>query len=438
MERLFKVLFCAIVVDFFFFSSPFVFTGPLNTKEILAAVGLVIIVFDWMKKKRSFISRELIGLLAGSGFVSLMALFSTMYHNSQDPYYNTYFLSMLVWLVAAYTAVRTIIWIHGKVSVKLLCQYLVFISCFQGILAVAADNYAPLSDLLITICPGVGWERSIDRLFGLGINSCLDTGGIRYAIASILCIHIIKINLDEGVSKGNPLYILVFCIICVCGNMIARTTVVGSAIGLAYLCWILLPRGGWLKFNDAKTLAWLVVIVTALFSIASFFYKTNDNFYYRMRFGFEGFFSLAETGHWHTASNEKLETMYVWPDNPETWLIGDGYFANPADDLNYYGVIYEGYYKGTDVGYLRFIYYFGLIGLGFFVGFIIYAGVVCMKMFPDSKMIMLLMTSMTFVIWFKVATDCFFILAMFICLGYSRDMIVTPNIESYEEESISE
>lgn len=50
--------------------------------------------------------------------------------------------------------------------------------------------------------------------------------------------------------------------------------------------------------------------------------------------------------------------MYVFPDNLKTWIIGDGYFNGPEDSDPYYtGEIWDiGYYKGTDVGYLRFIF----------------------------------------------------------------------------------
>ena len=89
--------------------------------------------------------------------------------------------------------------------------------------------------------------------------------------------------------------------------------------------------------------------------------------------------------------------------------------------------------RDTDVGYLRFIYMFGLIGLALFAGFIIYAGCVCMMKYKHNKLLMLIMTSMTFIIWLKVATDCFFILALFICAGYIRDVINPPESEEGAE-----
>ena len=128
-----------------------------------------------------------------------------------------------------------------------------------------------------------------------------------------------------------------------------------------------------------------------------------------------GFFSLAEEGHWRTGSNDALMSMYVFPDNPETWLIGDGYFIVPGSDPNYMGTATEGYYMGTDVGYLRFIFFFGLLGLAIYSLFILYAGRTCIRMHPGNTLLFFSLIAMNFIVWLKVATDCFFILALFIC-----------------------
>jgi hypothetical protein len=113
--------------------------------------------------------------------------------------------------------------------------------------------------------------------------------------------------------------------------------------------------------------------------------------------------------------------MYVWPDNPKTWIIGDGYFNNPYWDPNYMGEMTDGYYMNTDVGYLRFIYYFGLVGLSIFSIMILYAGSMCLKRFKENQLLILILILIHFIVWFKVATDCFFILGVFIALSYIRD-----------------
>lgn len=431
MQKFFKIIICFFAVDFYFFSSRYTFTGPLNTKEILAVIGLVLIAFDWLRNGHPFVTKELIGLLIGSGLVSFMALFTSTYHNTFDTVYYTFFLSMLTWLSGAYAAVRCIYWVHGRTSIETMCKYIVYAALAQGLVAVLADNYEPLDIFVNKIVPGMGWMKTVDRLYGFAETATLDTGGIRFAIASVLCMYLVKFSIDKGRMKAVPWYILVFGVICVTGNMVARTTIVGTGIGLVYLLYSLLPKGVFVSKTNVKAFGYLVIEIVMVYMLASALYKTNDNFYNRTRFAFEGFFSLAETGHWHTGSNDVLIDMYVWPDNLKTWLIGDGRFLNPEGDLNYYGRAFSGYYMNSDVGYVRFIYFFGLIGLLFYVGFIVYAGFVCIRKFPHNKLMMLIMMSMTFVIWFKVATDCFFILCMFICLGYTRDFVAIKN----EEES---
>ena len=144
---------------------------------------------------------------------------------------------------------------------------------------------------------------------------------------------------------------------------------------------------------------------------------------------FEGFFSLAETGEWEIDSNEKLKTMIVFPDNQKTWIIGDGYFSNPYySDPLYVGPFVGGYYMGTDIGYLRFIFYFGLIGLVVFSYFLISVAIECIRILPNYKQLILFILLLGFIIWLKVATDVFLVFALLICIGNMQDE--TPQMEA--------
>ena len=76
-----------------------------------------------------------------------------------------------------------------------------------------------------------------------------------------------------------------------------------------------------------------------------------------------------------------------------------------------------GYYKGTDVGYLRFIFYFGLIGLSTFMLFFVKVGQYCIREFPKFKWMFILLLLANFIIWLKVSTDIFLVFALFLCAG---------------------
>ena len=93
----------------------------------------------------------------------------------------------------------------------------------------------------------------------------------------------------------------------------------------------------------------------------------------------------------------------------------------------------------TDVGYIRFIFFFGLIGLTLYSLYIIYAGKVCARLNPGNTLFFILLTSINFLVWLKVATDCFFILCLFICLGYVRNELGDDEeMEEIEEKEETE
>ena len=121
--------------------------------------------------------------------------------------------------------------------------------------------------------------------------------------------------------------------------------------------------------------------------------------------------------------------MYVFPETMKTWIIGDGYFVNPSRDPNYLGDITEGYYMNTDVGYLRFIFYFGLVGLIIFSMMIVYSGYICISCFSNSTLLFIMLVLIHFIVWFKVSTDCFFILGFFIALSYVKETYGETDLE---------
>ena len=334
---------------------------------------------------------------------------------------------MLVWSFAAYFVVRFLGKCYGKVSLGLTADYVIAISVIQCVFSLLNDMVEPFNNFTASLVY-TGWLDSVDRMYGIGDMTALDSGGIRYAIACVLCAWMLTKSKGER-DKYIPWYIFAFMFITVVGNMVARTTLVGSGIGLG-LIFLYQLAGLNMSYSRVKSVGWMAALLAVVISVCSWLYNTNDQFHQNLRFGFEGFFSLVEEGRWDVASNNTLKGMYVWPDNPKTWALGDGYFTNTLRDPNYIGIEYADYYKNTDVGYLRFIYYFGLIGLFMFSWFIVYTGRVCMSKYKKDKWLFAIFTLMNFIIWFKVATDLYFILALFYMVAYCRDTYYLPEPET--------
>ena len=164
----------------------------------------------------------------------------------------------------------------------------------------------------------------------------------------------------------------------------------------------------------------IMLFVAICFTVL--FYNISPVFKYNLRFAFEGFFSLAEKGTWEVHSNEILKNMVVFPDEIKTWVIGNGYFDNPYDREPYYtGVRWHGFYQNTDIGYLRFIFYFGVFGLITFMVYITKVALTCRKRLPETGVLFLMLLLLNFTIWCKVSTDIFLVFALFLCLPYKTE-----------------
>ena len=109
--------------------------------------------------------------------------------------------------------------------------------------------------------------------------------------------------------------------------------------------------------------------------------------------------------------------MYRFPETLKTWIIGDGYMLSANNDPYYIGPFYLGYYKGTDVGYLRFIYYFGIIGLIPCIMQMIKTTQIGMKRLPEYSVLCFMLLMVNFICWFKVSTDTFSVMAIFAVYG---------------------
>lgn len=410
------VLLTGILFSMYFFPFQFYALPDVNTKMGLAAIGLVVIAFSSAKKENNIINSDIFKLMMYAGIVSLFGLISITYNSTPDTAYATYIISFLVWLSAAFVVTYLMRQVHGYLSVDLICQYTIAICVFQCIVALGNDLYKPLKMFLDHyINQGQDFLDSVHRMYGIGAT--LDTAGIRFSCALVMIAYLI-IN-QENTSKRQNLILLIlsYLVIAVIGNMIARTTSVGLIVSFLYL----LYKTGLYKFKlsaeSKRFWFWMSLLVICFIPIIVYLYNNNTIIHNNLRFAFEGMFNYFENGEWSIASTNKLKTMYVFPEILKTWLIGDGYFSNPAfTDPYFTGKVIEGYYMGTDVGYLRFIFYFGLIGLFAFSLFMFNSAKICSKRLPQQRGLIYLLLIINFIVWFKVATDIFLVFALFLTI----------------------
>lgn len=198
--------------------------------------------------------------------------------------------------------------------------------------------------------------------------------------------------------------------------MVSRTTFTGAAIGI--FIYILQNSFSAVKGSSgpSKIMPIFVSVTILMTAIGVYLYNTNQYYYELIRFAFEGFFNLVEKGEFTTSSTEVLNSMWQWPKDTQSWIIGTGAYGN--------------FIYGTDIGYCRLILYSGLTGfITFALSFVFYAYVLGRRYSPYRWMF-LAFCAMTFIIWVKVSTDILMIYAFMFWLRPEDDTLIFKQAQS--------
>lgn len=421
MFKFLGMLVAGIMTSFYFF--PFFFKAfpILNTKNTMAVVGVFLLGVQLSKFRENFLNKEWLQIVGIALLVSLVGFISVTLNNTPDYTYTTYIVSMFVWLSAAFSVLMLMQWVHKEVRISTIISYLVAVCVFQCVMALWIDSSIVLKtfvDAYIEQEQDFLNTEGVNRLYGIGAR--LDVAGSRFsAVLAMMAFLLMWKKNIKGVL--SIYYVTAFIFISIVGNMIARTTTVGMGLAVMYIILMTYKQNG-----NKETLKWIFWIICLAIPILVVLYNNNAETRRLMRFAFEGFFSLAEKGEWDVSSNERLmKVMVVFPDNLKTWLIGDGYFINPRETDPYFtGKITGGYYMGTDIGYLRFIFYFGVIGLLTFMAFFYKVTHTCIRFFGEYKHLFVMFLAINFIVWLKVATDIFLVFALFLMLEFSNKVCI--------------
>ena len=430
--QVFMVLLTGLMMSFYFHPVLLLAYPVYNTKILLAIWGAVVLVYRSIQTKDYSLSKGMLYALMIAGLFSLVCFISVVIVNETEDYsYTSYPMSVLVWIIGAYGAVSFIRCTHGKVTIELVVRYLAGGAAFHSILSQLIDKNDSIKNFITSIFYVAPDMEEMGRLYSFGVG--LDPSGVRFAVILIMIAGVLTLSKVVKKSIGLMIfYFLCFAIISVLGNIISRTTTVGMGLGLL----IFAASTGLYKFvikvGKIRTIQILGIVLALGIPLTIYFYNTNDSFRDQVEYGFEGFFSLVESGEFQTGSTDELSTMWIWPEDTQTWIIGSGVFLSKAGDFTYL----------SDIGYCRFVFYSGLIGLTVFGLYFIYNAVHFSIRYPRYKYIFLLMIVVTFVIWSKVATDIFQLYALFYAFTDEEELYASldedeepKELEPIEDES---
>ncbi len=179
----------------------------------------------------------------------------------------------------------------------------------------------------------------------VGIGASFFASGIINSFFLILLSYNINFNCER---RNYFLLLTLYLIISITGILFSRTTIIG----------ILLSSLFFLNYRNLfKVSLVLVPSVILLFVYGRGLAESNS----QIAFGLDFLFNFEDSQ--ASSSFDGLKEMYeILPDSLKTWILGDAKYKIVSDN----GEFLE-YYKNTDVGYFRVIFYNGLIGLLFFL-----------------------------------------------------------------------
>lgn len=415
MKRILLLLLLVIVCSCYYFPITLAVFPAVNSKMILAAIGLVLFLWEHLRYRSPVIRKELFPVLLMGGVFSLSSYYSVVYNGTDDFVFATYFISMAVWLGGAYCVIYLLKCVYGIVSLHRVLLFLALVCAGQCVIAVMIDNIPALKNIVDAVF-GISTEyfEKNPRLYGIGAS--FDTAGIRFSCVLLGIGYLINKSVSQ---TEKSFYILLLLIIGVIGNMISRTTVVGLAITGVYL-FLSSASISWSQAKiTSKKMLWIVGLCIAfvfLFKTGMYMYHTMPGVRKAFDYGFEGFINWFESGTFSTHSSYLLldNIFEIHPDNAKTWLIGDGYFADPYNP--------ELFYKGTDMGYIRFIFYCGIVGLFFFLSYFVCCTYMLCKREKNMNLFFMLLLVIQLIVWVKIPTDIFSFYALLL-LADAREKV---------------
>lgn len=308
---------------------------PISTRVMMGVMGFFILLNSFRL--------NIISPFKGAILIAILSIFSAISNQTWDFAFVGYVGSMFLILFAAYFFLSLFPQYSIRDnSINKLLQIFVICVLIQSVATVLMFIFPSLGEILQNIFPIVARKSQLEDASGfrlLGIGSAFFGAGVVNGLALIIIIYLYL----KGQFK-NPIVLMIdYLIIFMVGLMMARTTIVGFSFSI----FLLLSWKPLSKKSIKKNFKWLFFLILILFVAVNFLLlNANENL---LNFAFEFFYNYEETGSFESASTNDMMSMYRWPEEIKTWIIGDGLFNTE-----------NGYYMKTDIGFLRLIYYGGI------------------------------------------------------------------------------
>lgn len=314
----------------------------IRTRIIISIIGFIY-YFLWIKKKNRYRIADVVKLILP---LSLWMGFSVLANGSTQIWFLQYVVLQVAFMFGAVFVIHV-----GRIyQFSTLLWFIVIYVGIQDLIAFVSFQMPQISNLMrmIQISELSAERTQLLDLRAVGFGEFAVFGGGVWIAIGILCLTM----LYKTKKIVLPIYASLLTILLGTGLFVART----SLTGLISLVLLLFP----IKRNVYKGVL-LFIFGIAFMSIMQYQESYFESKGLNTSYAFEIFDKFRSSGKFESNSFEATNNMWkILPTSTKTWIMGDAKYEDERG----------GYYMHTDVGYLRVIFYGGLIGLFFYLYYI--------------------------------------------------------------------
>ncbi|MGO1759653.1 MAG: O-antigen polymerase [Mammaliicoccus vitulinus] len=353
----------ASLVVVFFYIYPIYLKGiPIPLDRVYQLFGLFVLVFNTKDITKILTSPHTSKYLRLSFVLLFLALLAQLKPLIQlDFYFLKRILNIFLEFFSAYFVFWFIRRYNNNIGIGTVLYYIVIAAIVQTFVSIVffikPGYYEIYYSYLNQDVENKDFEDML-RLLNvrfLGIGSSFFGGIIKYGFAffSVLILPYVHHNF---LTRNKLFYWISVLIVFSGGLLTSRSFII--AIALGFLMVSLLRSKNIIRFI-LTNIKIILISIPSLFIIYYLFSLIFDTYQFDKVFNytFEIFVNYFDGDGLTSNSTTGLKKMYVLPSNTVTWLFGDGRMQSLSG----------GYYMGTDVGYLRLIYYFGFPATIYFI-----------------------------------------------------------------------
>lgn len=321
----------------------------IDTGEILHIIGIVYFVVC----SKGHIPSAFFRLFLYTALLVIVGVGTSLLNTSFD-------LSLLKKIVSIYLYSFSSIFVVGLIDKSSRCitysvvlEWLIFSAVIQALVSLFFFFHKELQNALINFMdPAVTRAdfmatQASFRLIAFAKTQYANMA-IMYGFAFLALISLPFLS-NSLLYKHKLWYCFCLVTVLIAGVLSARTFFFILLISLFYLLYFLYKRKG-VKIVIGYFLILIVVVLCSLSAGVSLL--LDSEYGETFHWAFEWYVNMKENGDTSTGSTQVLQSMYFFPTHVKTWLWGDALFTS-CDG---------GFYKGTDVGYLRNLFYWGILG----------------------------------------------------------------------------